>query len=82
MRVHVPGLDYYVLLTAWASLYGICVAANVEMERISQEVCFLVLISNLQQKYFKNHTNIGARFVGSMTIIAMIRYCILRCVTG
>ena len=82
MYVHVPGLDYDVLLTAWASLYSIWVAANVEMGRISKKVFSLVLILNLQPKYFKNHTNISARFVVSMTIIAMIRYCILRCGTG
>ena len=82
MCVHVPGLDYDVLLTAWASLYSIWAAANVEMKRISKEVFSLVLILSLQSKYFKNHINIGARFVVSMTIIAMIRYCILRCGTG
>lgn len=44
MCVHVPGLDYDILLTAWASLYSNRMTANVEMERISKEVFFLVLI--------------------------------------
>jgi len=44
MCVHVPGLDYDILLTAWTSLYSIWVATNVEMERISKEVFSLVLI--------------------------------------
>jgi len=82
MCVHLPGLDYDVLLTAWTSLYCIWVAANVEMERISKEVVSLVRILNLQPKESKNYTNINAIFVVSMTIITMIRYCILRCGTG
>jgi hypothetical protein len=41
MYVHLPVLDYDVLLTAWVSLCSIRVAANVEMERISNEVGFL-----------------------------------------
>lgn len=82
MCVHVLGLDCDVLLTAWTSLYSIRVTANVEMERISKEVFSLVLILNLQPKYFKNYTNIDARFVVSMAISTLIRYCILRCGTG
>jgi hypothetical protein len=57
------------------------VAANVEMERISKEWVSLVPVLNLV-KILKNNTNIGARFVVSMTIITKIRYCVLSFDTG
>jgi hypothetical protein len=82
MCVHLPGLDYDVLLTAWVSFCNIWVAANVEMKRISKEVLSSVLILKLRPKYFKNQPNIDARFIVSMMIIAIIRSYILRCGTG
>jgi hypothetical protein len=72
MCVHLPGLDYDILLTAWTSLHSIWLAENVEMERILKEVISLVHILNLQAKYFKNYTNIDARFVVSMTTITRL----------